>query len=68
MIEIFFAASAARSVPSSWLVSAALEHEPVIGKAAAVAPLLDPHQFGVAAALPGELDSRHLGGARRRGN
>src|SRR6202167_5217039 len=45
------------------LVSAALEHQPEVGKAAAVASLLDPHQFGVAPALAGELDSLHL---RRR--
>src|SRR5271169_1479258 len=37
--------------PLRLLVRAALEHQPEIRKAAAVAPLLDPHQFGVAAAL-----------------
>src|ERR1700722_15608961 len=47
------------------LVSAALEHEPEVGKAAAVASLLPPHQFGVAPSLAGERNSRHLG--RRAG-
>src|SRR6202167_6470974 len=42
------------------LVSAALEHQPEVGKAAAVAPLLDPHQFGVASTLAGELNAFHL--------
>src|SRR5271166_2361780 len=45
---------------------AALEHQPVVGKAASVAPLFDPHQFGVALALAGEGDSLDLvGGAGR---
>src|SRR5208283_4220015 len=45
---------------------AALEHEPEIRKAAAVAPLLDSHQLGVPLTLAGESDSFDLvGGARR---
>src|ERR1700733_3023306 len=49
--------------PFRLFVGAALEHQPEIRKAAAVAPLLDPHQFGVASALAGELDPRHEDGA-----
>ena len=43
-----------------------LEHQPEVRKTAAVAPLLDAHQFGVATPLAGEGDAGDLvGGARR---
>src|SRR5580704_12110502 len=39
---------------------AALEHQPIIGNAAPVPPLFDPHQLSVALALAGEGHARHL--------
>ena len=48
-------------------LGAALEHQPIVGKAAPVAALFDPHQFGVATALAAEGDPPDLvGGAGRK--
>src|SRR5271166_1530767 len=39
---------------------APLEHQPIVGNAAPIPPLFDPHQFGVALALAGEGHARYL--------